>query len=275
VVQFTWPQLKNLFAAVDWYPDSHTPMPEIVALGRPPRVNACGYCHTPAGQGRPENAPLAALPAAYIIQQVMDFKSGARRNAGPASYRPNGLMVTVAEQVGPEDLAAAAAYFAAQPLRRRVIVQERARIPHLAVVGLVYARSTAAGDEPLGARLVELSPDPGRHEKRDEAMPYVAYVPRGSVARGRILAGSGDGVATRCNSCHGEHLQGAGLVPRLAGVSPSYVLRQLIAFQSGARRAPAGEPMQTVVAHLDLSGMIDAAAYAASLPAERQGPRGR
>jgi cytochrome c553 len=97
-------------------------MPQVVAHGRPPRVYACGYCHTPAGQGRPENAPLAALPAAYITQQVADFKSGARRSAGPEAVRPNGLMVNVAVHVhvDADDLAAASAYFAAQPLRRRV-----------------------------------------------------------------------------------------------------------------------------------------------------------
>jgi hypothetical protein len=78
---FTEAQLNNLFSAADWFPQSHTVMPDIVARGRPPEVYACGYCHTPSGQGRPENASLAGLPAAYIVQQLADFKSGARRSA--------------------------------------------------------------------------------------------------------------------------------------------------------------------------------------------------
>ena len=63
-VEFTRSQVKDLFAAPDWHPDSHPPMPDIVARGRMPQVHACGYCHLPDGQGRPENAPLAGLPAA-------------------------------------------------------------------------------------------------------------------------------------------------------------------------------------------------------------------
>jgi cytochrome c553 len=43
-------------------------------------------------------------------------------------------------------------------------------------------------------------------------------------------------------------------------------LRQLLAFKTGARAAPAGAPMQAVVAGLQLRDMIAAAAYAASLP---------
>jgi hypothetical protein len=42
-------------------------------------VFACGFCHLPNGLGRPENSSLAGLPASYIVQQVADFKSGARK----------------------------------------------------------------------------------------------------------------------------------------------------------------------------------------------------
>ena len=37
-------------------------MPDIVAKGRKPEVIACAYCHTPTGQGRPENS-AAGRPA--------------------------------------------------------------------------------------------------------------------------------------------------------------------------------------------------------------------
>jgi cytochrome c553 len=262
---FSAAQLKNMFDAVDWFPQAHAAMPPIVATGRAPEVYACGYCHTPSGQGRPENAALAGLPAAYIVQQVADFKSGARRNAPHTdAYRPNGLMITVAERVSDVDLAAAAAYFAAQQLRRRVVVLERTRIPHLTVVGWVYARAPEAGDEPLGERLIEMMPDAKRHEMRDDSLVYRAYVPPGSIGRGRRLA-TGDS-ATACTSCHGPALQGEALAPPLAGRSPSYVMRQLLAFQSGARSAPAGKPMQAVAAPLRIADMIDLAAYTASVP---------
>jgi cytochrome c553 len=134
-------------------------------------------------------------------------------------------------------------------------------------VGWVYAAIPGALQEPLGERLIEISPDPMRHEHRDDAMPYVAYVPPGSIARGRVMASSGaNGLTLACIACHGGQLRGAGFIPAIAGRSPSYLLRQLLAFQTGARTSAAGQPMQAVVARLKITDMIDVAAYAASLP---------
>ena len=55
----------------------------MVAHGRKPNVFACGYCHLPNGQGRPENASLAGQPAAYIIEQVNEMKEGRRKTSQP------------------------------------------------------------------------------------------------------------------------------------------------------------------------------------------------
>src|SRR5690242_11855724 len=77
-VAFTLGQLRDLYHVPDWHPDNHPPMPDIVAYGRKPAVFACGFCHLPNGLGRPENSSLAGLSADYIVQQVLDFKSGAR-----------------------------------------------------------------------------------------------------------------------------------------------------------------------------------------------------
>jgi len=129
-LEFTDAQLNDLFFAPDWHPESHSRMPEIVLRGRPPGTFACGYCHLPSGQGRPENAALAGLPSAYIVQQVADIKSGVRRSAWHGgSYRPIDLMREVVANVTESDVAAAAEYFSAQTLRPRVTVMERARIP--------------------------------------------------------------------------------------------------------------------------------------------------
>jgi cytochrome c553 len=87
-VTFTESQLNDFFAAPDWRPQSHSSMPDVVAHGRAPEVYACGFCHTPSGQGRPENASLAGLPVSYIVQQVADFKSGARHSIWSGPYRP-------------------------------------------------------------------------------------------------------------------------------------------------------------------------------------------
>ena len=43
----------------DWHPDGHPQMPPVVATGGGDGVVACGYCHLPNGQGKPENAGVA------------------------------------------------------------------------------------------------------------------------------------------------------------------------------------------------------------------------
>jgi cytochrome c553 len=266
-VVFSEAQLNDLFSAPDWHPGSHSAMPEIVARGRAPDVYACGYCHTPGGQGRPENAALAGLPAPYIIQQLKDFKSGVRRSAWRGSYRPADLMIHEATLAAADEVASAAQYFSKQTLMPRVLVVERARVPRSRVVGWVYAAIPGAGDERLGQRLLEFAPDAARHENRDDEMRYIAYAPMGSVGRGRSMAGSGaNGLTVPCGTCHGDKLHGVGLVPQIAGRSPTYILRQLLAFQTGARAGATGQPMLAVVARLNIANMIDAAAYAASLP---------
>lgn len=265
--QFTRSQLANRFAAPDWYPASHGPMPEIVARGRSPDLFACGYCHTPGGQGRPENAPLAGLPSEYIVQQVMDFKSGARRALLPGVFPPADLMIHEATIVTQSEAEIAARYFSQEKLRPRVTVVERSRVPRTQVVGSVYTPVADAGEEPLDTRLIELARDSAQHENRDEQMRYVAYVPLGSVARGRSLVKTGNhGHTVACVTCHGNKLQGMGAIPPLAGRSPSYLLRQLLAFRTGARTGALAQPMQPVVANLDIGNMIDAVAFAASLP---------
>jgi cytochrome c553 len=264
---FTEAALNDLFNAPDWHPASHGAMPPVVAHGRPPDVYACGYCHTAGGQGRPENASLAGLPAAYIMNQVADFKSGVRRSAWRGPYRPADRMILAVTSATNEELSAAAEYFGTQTLRRRVIVVERTRVPRSHVVGWVYAADKGGGSEPIGERLLEFAPDEVRHENRDDEMRYIAYVPRGSLGRGKRIAQQGVGSrANACMSCHGSQLRGVGPIPPIAGRSPTYILRQLLAFQTGARSGTAGLPMSAVVKNLTISGMIDAAAYAASLP---------
>ena len=263
---YTEAQLADRFSAPGWFPQSHSAMPEIVAYGRKPDVYACGYCHTPAGQGRPENASLAGLPAPYIIQQVADFKSGARRSASPGSFGPVDLMISLAAHATDAEVASAAAYFSQQHPLPRVRVVESDRVPRSRVVGWVYAAVPGGADEPLGERLLEFAPDPARHEERDDAMQYVTYVPRGSLQRGQAIAMNGlGGPTTACITCHGNTLQGVGLVPRIAGRSPTYLIRQLFAFRNGVRTGSNGQPMLPVVAGLTTRGMIDVVAYAGSL----------
>jgi cytochrome c553 len=240
-------------------------MPEVIAHGRRPSVFACGHCHLPDGSGRPENAHVAGLPAGYIVQQVRDMARGARRSAWDGPLPPSDLMRRVAENVTDAELAEAAAYFAALRPQRRVEVVESERVPVTHAERWLYVRTEGAGEELLGPRIVEVARDQERHELRDSKNGSIAYVPPGSIARGRELAATGGaGVTLPCASCHGADLRGVGLIPPIAGRSPTYLLRQLLAFRTGTRSAPAGQPMQAVVARLEIDDMIAVAAYVGS-----------
>jgi cytochrome c553 len=263
--RFTLHQAVDRFAPPDWHPSGHPPIPDVVAHGRKPDLFACAYCHLPNGAGRPENASLAGLPEAYIVAQLADFRSSARRNPLPA-WIPGNSMHAVAISATEAEIATAARYFSRLRSTSRVRVIEAARVPRMREAAFVYARIPGAGTEPIGTRIIEGPPDLERHELRDDGMTYVAYVPPGSIKRGFSIATKGvNGLATACITCHGKKLAGIGPVPPLAGRYPTYVVRQLLAFKTGSRTTPASQPMQAVVAHLSIEDMIAAAAYAASL----------
>jgi cytochrome c553 len=240
-------------------------MPDVVAHGRKPNLFACAYCHLPNGMGRPENATLAGLPADYITAQLAAFRSSARRNP-LTGWIPGNSMHAVAINATEAEVDSAARYFSGLRFTPRARVIEAARVPRMREAGFVYARIPGAGTEPIGNRIVEGPPDFERHELRDDGMTYIAYVPPGSIRRGRSIATTGRGEpATACITCHGATLAGTGLIPPLAGRYPTYIVRQLLAFKTGARSTPASQPMKGVVARLSVEDMIGVAAYAASL----------
>jgi cytochrome c553 len=263
-VAFTLTQIRDLFSVPDWNPDDHPQMPEVVARGRKPDLFACGYCHLPNGLGRPENASLAGLPAAYIAQQVADFKSGARKSSEPRGL-PAALMITVAKAATEADVKAAAEYFSALKLKPWIRVVETDTVPKTRVAGWMLVSSEAGGTEPIGQRIIEMPEDLERTELRDAASGFVAYVPVGSIKRGETLINSGGpGKSIQCGICHGADLKGLGPVPALAGRSPSYIVRQLYDIQRGVRNGPWTELMKAVVAQLSEEDMVAIAAYTAS-----------
>jgi len=85
-------------------------MPAIVSQGRKPDVFACGFCHRADGPGGPKNSSLAGLPAVYIVQQIADFKSGARTTS-VLQRNPPKLMNSLAKAATAAEVEAAAAYF--------------------------------------------------------------------------------------------------------------------------------------------------------------------
>jgi len=262
-VGLTLAQVRDAFNVPDWHPDNHPATPDIVMHGRKPAVISCGYCHLPNGQGRPENAGLAGLPAAYIAQQIADFRAGARVSSNPKLVPPS-MMDSIAKAATDEEVKAAAEYFAGLTPKPWIRVVEAAKVPRTHVAGYMLVPDADGGTEPIGARIVETPENVGETELRDSGSGFVAYVPPGSIARGERLVKTGGGKTTACGTCHGVDLKGLGPVPRLAGRSPSYIARQLYDFQHGARAGLWSPLMAGVVRDLKPADIVDIVAYTAS-----------
>jgi cytochrome c553 len=262
-LSLTMAQTRDAFNPPDWHPSGHPAMPQAVARGRRPELRACGFCHLVNGQGRPENASLAGLPAAYIIQQMADFKNGDRKSAEPRMGPPN-AMIQDAKAASDEDVRTAAAYFSSFPYKKWIRVVESAEVPKTRIQGSMHV-PTNDGSEPLGRRIIEMPENLQRTELRDASSGFVAYVPIGSIARGMALVrNGGNGRTVACGTCHGGDLKGLGPVPPLAGRSPSYTVRQMFDMQQGVRKGPWSALMKAAVEKLTIDDMIAIAAYTAS-----------
>jgi cytochrome c553 len=105
---------------------------------------------------------------------------------------------------------------------------------------------------------------------------FVAYVPRGSIEKGKDLVTTGGarivgkefirGKTTPCITCHGPDLMGVADIPPIAGRSPSYIVRQLWDMQQGTRNSEAAQLMRVVLANLTPEDMLAIAAYVSSRP---------
>jgi cytochrome c553 len=271
--KFTLARINDPFNAPDWRPASHGPMPDIVAKGRKPDIMACAFCHTPTGQGRPENSSLAGLPEAYIKEQLLDYRSGKRKAIGPEQYLPVQNMVKLAKTLTDQEIDDSARYFSQQKPRRRVYVIESLRIPRAERAAWIWQEY--GGTEDIDGRLLEVTQDLVRHERRDDRLEYLAYVPPGALNRGKRLVMSGKSfdpeknVETAktlpCTQCHLSNLKGTDAIPPIAGRSPTYLLRQMLAFRNGVRGNEAAAQMNPVVEKLTLDEMIDIVAYVSSL----------
>src|SRR5262249_9642249 len=153
------------FAVADWFPDDHPAIPDIVAHGRKPEIEACAYCHYPNGKGRPENAPLAGLPLPYFEKQMADFKSRARTSAYPTPAIQ--AMIHFAQSMTSDEIEAAAEYFGGldwsvkgNPTTPWIRVVESATAPKTRVQadGTVIA-AEGGGTMPLAGRIVEVAAD--------------------------------------------------------------------------------------------------------------------
>lgn len=259
---YTAKEVDDLMSPPDWFPDEHPPMPSIVGKGQGD-VRACDSCHLPNGMGHPESAIVAGFTASYIARQMEEMKSGARRTGG--------IMDQIAKAMSDEQVRQASEYFASLKPFPYIKVVEADTVPKSYVAqGGMRLPLPSGGEEPLGQRIIVLPEDPERIMARDtHGSGTIAYVPRGSLERGKqlVLMG-GPGKTVSCTACHGESLKGntLGDVPRIAGLQPIYIFRQLYDIQHWTRGGDAVSLMRAPVANLSEEDMIAIAAYVGSLP---------
>lgn len=256
---YTVPQIDDLNNPPDWFPEEHAPAPQIVKFGHGDAL-ACGACHLMNGMGHPESADLAGLPVSYIMQQLADFKSGDRKD----SARMNGIVMGLSDL----EMRQASEWFAAlKPVAWTKVVEAPTVAKTFVGGGRMRFASPEGGTEPIGNRIITLPQDQERVTKRDPHSGFIAYVPPGTLAKGEALVKNGGaGKTIACATCHGETLQGLGNVPRIAGVHPIYIVRQLHLIKDGFRNGPDTQLMKKPVEQLTDDDILAIAAYVGSLP---------
>jgi cytochrome c553 len=263
---FTLTQVRDPFGPADWYPGDHPPMPEVVSHGRKPDVGACGRCHYPNGKGRSENAGVAGLPVAYFVQTMHDFKNGARKSADSRKGNTNN-MIDYAKAMTDAEIQAAAEYYGSMKWTPWIRVVETDMAPKTRLAFGMFLPLTGNEKEPIGHRIVEATENgDATLTLRDPRSGFVAYVPSGSLKKGKALVtAGGEGKTTACATCHGAELLGLGPVPGIAGRSASYMARQLYDMKVGDRNGLWTQLMKPVVAKLDNDDIVAITAYLASL----------
>ena len=174
-------------------------------------------------------------------------------------------MSTFAKAMTDQEIQEAAEYFGAVKWTPWITVKETDTVPKTHTSVGMYMPIPGGGTEPIGQRIIEVPADPeGTEELRNPRSGFIAYVPIGSVERGKQLVTTGSKTSA-CGLCHGADLKGLGPVPGIAGRSPSYLVRQLYDMQQGTRNGTWTELMKSVVKGLSQEDMLDIAAYTSSL----------
>jgi len=254
---YTQMQIEDLSNPPDWFPDEHAPAPQIVQHGHGAAL-ACGACHLMSGLGHPESADLTGFRAEYIMRQMADFKSGARKDAA----RMNGIAQALSE----DEIRQASEWFATlKPAPWTKVVEANTVTKTFVGQGRMRFGQPGGGTEPIGNRVITLPQDQSRATSRDPHSGFMAYVPVGSLAKGEALVKTGSsGKTIACAICHGDSLQGLGNVPRIGGLHPIYIARQLYLFKDGTRNGIDAQLMKKPVAQLTDEDIVAIAAYVAS-----------
>ena len=160
-------------------------------------------------------------------------------------------------------------FWAAVPWTRRLHVIEADLIPEM-YLNLNNNMFFTVGTEPteaLAGRIVETPIDTHQADYlRNPRSGFNVYVPVGSLAKGEeLVVNGGAGKTIQCGVCHGQDLMGIGLIPGIAGRSPSYMMRQLYDMKQGTRNGNGAQLMKPVIGNLSIEDMTNIVAYLASI----------
>src|SRR5215470_12089861 len=186
--------VRDVQNVIDWFPNDHPAMPSVVqhgptVLGKATR--GCGSCHLPNGKGRPENAGVAGLPTAYFMRQIQDFRNGRRRSADPRKPNTN-TMIELAKSLTDDELKAAAEYFGSMKWTPWIRVVETDLVPKTRIAGNLFLPIEHVKTEPIAGRIIEVPENVEQAETyRNPHSGFIAYVPVGSIAKGKDLVTTG------------------------------------------------------------------------------------
>ena len=285
---YTLVDIRDGHNVIDWFPGDHPKMTSLIEHGpaslMAERGRGCGSCHLPNGKGRPENAPPMGQPAAYTLRQLRDFRDGLRLSADPR--KPNTItMGNLAKAMTDAEMQEAATYYAAMPWTPWIEVVEADMVPELELErGNMYIVKGKEPKEPIAGRIIESPKD--EHQAnvlRNPRSGWIAYVPKGSLAKGENLVMTGGmsvvdgkvvpGKTMACGTCHGPDLMGLADNPGIAGRSPSYMMRQMWDMKQGTRKGLSAALMKPVLAKLTVDDMTAIVAYLASIKPTAAAPQ--
>ena len=208
------------------------------------------------------------------MRQINDFRHGLRYTADPRKPNTN-TMIELAKAMTDDEVKAAAEYFASMKWTPWTRVVETNLVPKTRIAGNLFIATGEARTEPIAGRIIEVPENEEQAETyRNPHSGFVAYVPVGSIKKGKDLVTTGgmrivgnkivQGKTTACGTCHGLDLMGVADVPPIAGRSPSYMVRQMWDMQQGTRNGASAQLMKLVVANLTEDDMVAIAAYVSS-----------
>src|SRR5262249_18861043 len=125
-------------------------------------------------------------------------------------------------------------------------------VPKTRIAGNLFLPVALEKTDPVAGRIIEMPENEEQAELyRNPHSGFVAYVPHGSIEKGKDLVTTGGarivgkeffrGKTIPCITCHGPDLMGVADIPPIAGRSPSYIVRQLWDMQQGTRNSEAAQ----------------------------------